>query len=93
MTAITVKRTILRRNSAQRSATRPSFRELSRSYLAGEKAFEFAIEALFFATIVATSAWPLFAAAGALHEFPPDCARLNSGEHARPCLQRLMPVA
>ena len=64
MTAITVKRTILRRNSAQRSATRRSFRELSRSYLAGEKAVEFAIEALFFAIIVAISAWPLFAAAG-----------------------------
>jgi hypothetical protein len=69
MTAITVKRTILRRNSAQRSATRRSFRERSRSYLAGEKAVEFAIEALFFAIIVAISAWPLFAAAGALHEF------------------------
>jgi hypothetical protein len=69
MTAITVKRTILRRNSAQRSATRRSFRELARSYFGGEKAVEFAIEALFFAIIVAISAWPLFAAAGALREF------------------------
>jgi hypothetical protein len=30
---------------------------------------EFAIEALLFAIIVAISAWPMFAAAGALHEF------------------------
>jgi hypothetical protein len=53
----------------QRSATHRSFRELARSYLAGEKAVEFAIEALSFAIIVAISVWPLFAAAGALHEF------------------------
>jgi hypothetical protein len=69
MTAITVKRTILRRNPAQRSTTPRSFRELARSYVADEKAVEFAIEALLFAIIVAVSAWPLFAAAGALHEF------------------------
>ena len=30
---------------------------------------EFVIEALLFAIIVAISAWPVFAAAGALHEF------------------------
>jgi hypothetical protein len=69
MTAITVKRTIFRRNPVQRSATRRSFRELSRSYLAGEKAVEFAIEALFFAIIVAISAWPVITAVGALDEF------------------------
>jgi len=69
MTAITVKRKILRRSPAKRSAARRSFCELARSYLASEKAVEFAIEALFFAIIVAISAWPMFAAAGALHEF------------------------
>jgi hypothetical protein len=69
MTAITVKRKILRRSPAQRSAARRSFRELTRSYLAGEKAVEFAIEALFFAIIVAISAWPVITAVGALHEF------------------------
>jgi hypothetical protein len=69
MTAITVKRTIPRRNPAQRSATRCSFRELGRSYLAREKAVEFAIEGLFFAIIVAISAWPVITAVGALHEF------------------------
>jgi hypothetical protein len=30
---------------------------------------EFAIEALLFGIIVAISAWPMFAAAAALHEF------------------------
>jgi hypothetical protein len=69
MTAIIVKRKILGRSPAQRSVARRSFRDLARSYLAGEKAVEFAVEALFFAIIVAISAWPLFAAAGALHEF------------------------
>jgi hypothetical protein len=69
MTAITVKRKILRRSPAQRSAARRSFRELARSYLTREKAAEFVIEALFFAIIAAISAWPLFAVAGALHEF------------------------
>jgi hypothetical protein len=42
---------------------------LTRSYFANEKSWEFAIEALFFAIIVAVSAWPIFAAADALNEF------------------------
>jgi hypothetical protein len=62
MTAITVKRTIVRR-------TRQSLRELSRSYLAGERTVEFTIEALLFAIIVAISAWPIMAVASALSEF------------------------
>jgi hypothetical protein len=69
MAAITVKRTIVRRTHVQSSETRRPFRELARSYLAGERTVEFAIEALLFAIIVAISAWPVFAAAGALHEF------------------------
>jgi hypothetical protein len=67
MTAITVKRTIIRR--VQPSETRRAFRQLARSYLVGETALEFAIEALLFGIIVAISAWPMFAAADALHEF------------------------
>ena len=62
MTAITVKRTIVRR-------TRQSLRELSRSYLTGERTVEFTIEALLFAIIVAISAWPIMAVASALSEF------------------------
>jgi hypothetical protein len=69
MTVITVNRKILRRNPAQRSATRRSFRELARSYLAREKAVEFAIEALLFAIIAAISAWPILLVASALSEF------------------------
>ena len=71
MTAITVKRTITKRTRAQRSGmqTRRSFRELARSYLVREKALEFAMEALFFAIIVAISAWPVLSAANALSEF------------------------
>ena len=69
MTAITVKRTIVRRTRAQRSVTRQSLRELSRSYLAGEKIVEFTIETLLFAIIVAISAWPIMGVASALSEF------------------------
>ena len=71
MTAITVKRTRIKRTRAECSATRTrrSFRELTRSYLVREKTLEFAMEVLFFAIIVAISAWPVLAAANALSEF------------------------
>jgi hypothetical protein len=69
MTAITVKRTNVRRKRAKSSATRKSLRELSRSYLTGERTVVFTIEALLFAIIVAISAWPVLAAANALSEF------------------------
>ena len=67
MTAITVKR--IRRTHAQPSEPRRPFRQLARSYLAVERTTEFAIEALLFGIIAAISAWPILAAAGALHEF------------------------
>jgi hypothetical protein len=69
MTAITVKRTIIRGTRAQTSTTRQSFRELARCYRASERRLEWAMEALFFAIIVAISAWPILDAAGALQEF------------------------
>ena len=72
MSMITVKRTVIRprrRSGNKISTTRRSFRELTRSYFASEKSWEFAIEAVFFAIIVAISAWPIFAAADALNEF------------------------
>jgi hypothetical protein len=72
MSVITVKRTVIRprgRSGNKISTTRRSFRELTRSYFASEKSWEFTIEALFFAIIVAISAWPIFAAADALNEF------------------------
>lgn len=69
MTAIKVKRTITRQNFAQSSGRRLPFRHLGRFYLASERKIEFVIEAFLFGIIVAVSAWPLFAAAGALGEF------------------------
>ena len=69
MSVITVKRTVMRRTPNKISTTRRSFRELTRSYFANEKSWEFAIEAVFFAILVAISAWPIFAAVGALNEF------------------------
>jgi hypothetical protein len=69
MTVITVKRTIVRRPRTQGWGPRRSFRELARSYLASERSVEFAIEALLFAIIVATSAWPISDAVDALNQF------------------------
>ena len=69
MSVITVKRTVIRRTPGKISTARRSFRELTQSYFASEKSWEFAIEVLFFAIIVAISAWPIFAAADALNEF------------------------
>ncbi|MFL6500337.1 MAG: hypothetical protein ACJ8LL_06420 [Candidatus Udaeobacter sp.] len=70
MTTITLKRTVNRQTRAQTPAMkRLSFRDLTRSYLVREKALEFAMEALFFAIIMAISAWPVLAAANAVGEF------------------------
>jgi hypothetical protein len=69
MSVITVKRTLIKRKPTNRPGTRRSFRELSRSYFASEKSLEFVVEALFFATMMAISAWPIIAAIGALNEF------------------------
>jgi hypothetical protein len=68
MNVITLRRTVFRRAN-KRSGTRQAFRELTRAYFARENSLEFVVEALFFAIIVAISAWPILAAAGALHEF------------------------
>jgi hypothetical protein len=64
-----VKRTLINGRTKKTTTARGSLRELVRRYFAREHSWEFAIEALFFVIIVATSAWPILAAAGALHEF------------------------
>gem|GEM_PF-1455853 len=64
-----VKRIAINGNSKKTSISRRSFRELARDYFARENSLEFALEALFFVIIVAISALPILAAAGALHEF------------------------
>lgn len=57
------------RSASKKSGMRRSFRELTRAYFARENGLEFVAEALFFVIIVAISAWPILAAAGALNEF------------------------
>ena len=69
MSVITVKRMQSKRGPYRRSLLLRSFRELTRSYIRSEKSWEFVIEALSFAVIVAISAWPIFAAADALRDF------------------------
>jgi hypothetical protein len=69
MSVITVKRSVIRRTANKRPTLRQSFRELTRSYFASEKTWEVVIEALLFAIMMAVSAWPIIAAAGALNEF------------------------
>jgi hypothetical protein len=64
-----VKRIVINGRPKKSSTTRRSFRELTRTYFAKEHRLEFAAEALFFLIIVAISAWPILAAAGALQEF------------------------
>jgi hypothetical protein len=68
MNVITVRRTVFR-SANKRSKGHRSFRKLTRAYFARENSLEFVVEALFFAIIVAISAWPILAAAGALQEF------------------------
>jgi hypothetical protein len=69
MKVITVKRTARNITRRKASTSRRSFRDLTRSYFASEKNWEFIIEALFFAIIVGISAWPIFVVADALNEF------------------------
>jgi hypothetical protein len=64
-----VKRIVINGRSNKNSSARRSFRELARAYFARENSLEFVVEALFFVIIVAISAWPILAAAGALQEF------------------------
>jgi hypothetical protein len=69
MSVITIKRRVIKRTPYRQSLVLRSFRGLSQSYFASEKSWEFAMEALLFAIIMALSAWPVFAAASALNEF------------------------
>jgi ABC-type uncharacterized transport system fused permease/ATPase subunit len=80
MSVITVKRPLRKgtqdtmvnttdRRQYRRSLVLRSFRQISRSYFASDKGWEFVFEALLFAIIVAISAWPVFAAANALNQF------------------------
>src|SRR5260370_26341790 len=67
MSVITVKR-VIKRTPKQTSRIRRPFGELARHYFAHESRWQFAIEALLFAILLAISAWPIFAAAEAVCE-------------------------
>lgn len=64
-----VKRRMISGTAKRTGPTLRSFRKLARMNLAKEHHLEFAVEALLFSIIVAISAWPILAAAGALQEF------------------------
>jgi hypothetical protein len=68
MSVATVRR-ILKHTANKTWNARRSFRELTRSYFASEKRWEFVIEVLLFAIIVAISAWPIVVAVDAINEF------------------------
>jgi len=66
MSVITIKRTISKARATKEPTSRRSFRELTRNFFASENDWAFAIEALLFGALLAISAWPIVAAAGAI---------------------------
>ncbi len=66
MSVMTIQRTLKRKPLA---TTMRSFRELTRSYFARERHWEFLIEAALFAILVSISVWPVLLAADALSVF------------------------
>lgn len=69
MNAMTLPKTAAQSSPPARSKIRKSFRELTRNYFAKERNWEFVIEAVAFAIILAISIWPMVLAAGALHNY------------------------
>jgi hypothetical protein len=65
MRVIKIKRTVFREKQTTTSSRR-SFLQFARDFFARENHLEFAIEALLFAALLAISAWPMVAAAGAI---------------------------
>jgi hypothetical protein len=66
MRVITIKRNLPREKRA-RTVRGRFVLEFARDFFANENHFEFAIEALLFATLLAFSAWPIIVAAGAIN--------------------------
>jgi len=62
MRVIKIQRTISRQPENRRS-----IRQFARDFFAKENHLEFAIEALIFGALLAISAWPIMAAAGAIN--------------------------
>jgi len=65
MRVIKVSRTISREH---KSGNRRRIRQFARDFFARENHWEFAIEALIFGALLAISAWPIVAAAGAINK-------------------------
>jgi len=68
MSVITIKRTARRQDPARSAVRRRPICELSRKFFANEHPWEFAVEALFFAVLLAISAWPIAVAASAIND-------------------------
>jgi hypothetical protein len=66
MRIIKIKRTAKKGTELERSTNRRSVLQFARKFFAGENHWEFAIEALLFAVLLALSAWPIVGAAGAV---------------------------
>jgi len=66
MRVIKIQRTISK--EAKRSSGRRSIRRFARDFFAKENHWDFAIEALIFGALLAISAWPIVAVAGAIKE-------------------------
>jgi hypothetical protein len=69
MSVITVNTERIKQALNRTSSSPRSFRELTRGYFATEMSWEFVIEVLLFAIIVAISTWPILAAGDALNDF------------------------
>ena len=68
MHTIKIRRTI-RKSERSKVPGKRRFLQFAQSFFAGENHLEFAFEALLFAVLLAVSAWPIVAAAGAINEF------------------------
>ena len=67
MRVITIKRNVSKEKRT-RTTRRRFVLEFARDFFAGENHLEFAVEALLFGALLALSAWPIIAVAGAIHE-------------------------
>jgi hypothetical protein len=68
MHAIKIQRSIRKRNNSNSPDAQRSGRRFGRDFFAKENQIEFALEALLFGVLVAISAWPIVAAAGAINK-------------------------
>ncbi len=77
MSAITIKRKVLRRRPDRQSIILRSFRGITRSYFTSEKYWELAAEFVLFAMLAVISVWPILAAARALTDFLQQTNAIN----------------